>query len=152
ELEFWRSIKDGNDAADFDLYLQQFPSGIYAALARRKIAKLKGGTGDETVVSSETEKKEAEEAAQRENEARQKLAAEKSELEQRLAQREAEMAKREEELKKRAADAEKLVAEAPKKSASAILVLATLAAAGALGYAWYALQPPDQSAQRVAEL
>src|SRR4029079_17933845 len=29
ELEFWRSIKDGSDPADFDLYVQQFPSGIY---------------------------------------------------------------------------------------------------------------------------
>ncbi|MEW6690208.1 MAG: serine/threonine-protein kinase, partial [Pseudomonadota bacterium] len=42
ELEFWRSIKDGSDPADFELYVQQFPSGIYAALARRKIAKLRG--------------------------------------------------------------------------------------------------------------
>ena len=42
ELEFWRSIKDGNDPADFDLYVQQFPSGIYAALAKRKSAKLRG--------------------------------------------------------------------------------------------------------------
>src|SRR5262245_10705150 len=25
ELEFWRSIKDGNDTADFELYIQQFP-------------------------------------------------------------------------------------------------------------------------------
>src|SRR5258706_2509773 len=36
ELEFWRSIKDASDAADFDLYVQQFPSGIYAALAKRR--------------------------------------------------------------------------------------------------------------------
>jgi hypothetical protein len=44
ELEFWRSIKDGSDAADFQLYIEQFPHGIYVALARRKIAKLQGGT------------------------------------------------------------------------------------------------------------
>ena len=43
ELEFWRSIKDGNDPEDFELYVQQFPNGIYAALAKRKIAKLRGG-------------------------------------------------------------------------------------------------------------
>ncbi len=144
ELEFWRSIKDNQDPADFDLYLQQFPSGIYAALARRKIAKLRGATGDETVVSSEQEKKEAEEAARRETEAREKLAAEKAELEARLAKREAEMAKREAELKK-------LAEEAPKKTPVAA-VLATLAAAGAIAYAWYALKPPDQTAERVAEL
>jgi hypothetical protein len=145
ELELWRSIKDGSDAADFDLYLQQFPSGIYTALARRKIAKLKGTSGDETVVSAEIEKKEAEEAARRE-----KLAAEKAELEARLAQREAEMAKREEELKQRAAQAEKLAAEAPRKS-PVVAVIATLAAAGAIALAWYSIKP-DTSQQRVAEL
>ena len=150
ELEFWRSIKDNNDPADFDLYLQQFPSGIYAALARRKIAKLRGTAGDETVVSGE-ERKETEEAARRETEAREKLAAEKAELEARLARRESEMAKREAELKKIAEDAEKAAAEAPKKTPVSA-VLATLAAAGAIAYAWYALKPPDQSQQRVAEL
>ena len=142
ELEFWRSIKDGSDPADFDLYLQQFPSGIYAALARRKIAKLRAAPGDETVVSSEAEKRGAE--------AREKLAAEKAELEARLAQRESEMAKREEELKKRAAEAEKLAAEAPRKS-PVIPVLATLSAAGAIALAWYSIKP-DTSQQRVAEL
>jgi len=42
ELEFWRAIKEGNDPHDFELYVQQFPNGIYAALAKRKIAKLRG--------------------------------------------------------------------------------------------------------------
>src|SRR5919198_1476773 len=42
ELEFWRAIKDGNDPDDFELYVQQFPNGIYSALAKRKIAKLRG--------------------------------------------------------------------------------------------------------------
>ncbi len=42
ELEFWRSIKDGGDANDFDLYVRQFPQGVYASLAMRKIAKLRG--------------------------------------------------------------------------------------------------------------
>ena len=36
ELEFWRAIKDGTDPDDFELYVQQFPTGIYAALAKRK--------------------------------------------------------------------------------------------------------------------
>src|SRR5437764_4798327 len=43
ELEFWRSIKDGNDPEDFELYIQQFPNGIYAALAKRKISKMRSG-------------------------------------------------------------------------------------------------------------
>ena len=47
ELEFWRAIKDGNDPDDFELYVQQFPTGIYAALAKRKIAKLKGTAAPE---------------------------------------------------------------------------------------------------------
>ncbi|MBV9190110.1 MAG: SUMF1/EgtB/PvdO family nonheme iron enzyme [Betaproteobacteria bacterium] len=63
ELEFWRSIKDGNDPEDFELYIQQFPSGIYAALAKRKIAKLRGGpdvtqaptvSGTQTIVQTPT--------------------------------------------------------------------------------------------------
>jgi len=41
ELEYWRSIKDGNDANDFELYVQQFPNGVYATLAKRKIARLR---------------------------------------------------------------------------------------------------------------
>jgi serine/threonine protein kinase len=100
ELEFWRAIKDGNDPDDFELYVQQFPNGIYAALAKRKIAKLRGIPLDDTSVKAkEQEKKEQEEAARREAEAKSKLEAEKARLE-------AEMAKREEEYKKRQAEAE----------------------------------------------
>ena len=43
ELEFWRSIKDSNDANDFELYVRQFPQGVYASLAARKAAKLRSG-------------------------------------------------------------------------------------------------------------
>src|SRR5229473_496556 len=100
ELEFWRAIKDGNDPDDFDLYVQQFPTGIYAALAKRKIAKLRGVAPEETgAKAKEQEKKEAEEAARREAEAKAKLEAEKARLE-------AEMAKKEEEYKRREAEAE----------------------------------------------
>src|SRR6185369_17355482 len=59
ELEFWRAIKDGNDPADFDLYVQQFPSGIYAALARRKSAKLRGlATEDDEVKAKQAQEQE----------------------------------------------------------------------------------------------
>lgn len=47
ELEFWRSIKDSGDANDFELYLKQFPQGIYASLAGRRIARLRGLPGAE---------------------------------------------------------------------------------------------------------
>src|SRR5712692_2887244 len=103
ELEFWRAIKDGNDPDDFDLYVQQFPTGIYAALAKRKIAKLRGVAPEETGAKAkqqeEQEKKEAEEAARREAEVKSKLEAEKARLE-------AEMARKEEEYKKREAERE----------------------------------------------
>jgi serine/threonine protein kinase len=100
ELEFWRAIKDGNDPDDFDLYVQQFPTGIYAALAKRKIAKLRGVPLEEsTAKAKEQERKEAEEAAKREAEAKAKLEAEKARLE-------AEMARKEEEFKRREAEAE----------------------------------------------
>src|SRR3954453_2112984 len=100
ELEFWRAIKDGNDPDDFELYVQQFPTGIYAALAKRKIAKLRGMPLEETgAKAKEQEKKEAEEAARRESEVKTKLEAEKARLE-------AEMARKEEEYKRREAEAQ----------------------------------------------
>jgi len=96
ELEFWRAIKDGNDPDDFELYVQQFPTGIYAALAKRKIAKLRGATPEETTAEAKKqERKEAEEAAQREADARAKLAAEKEKLELELKRKEEEFQKRE---------------------------------------------------------
>src|SRR3954465_358995 len=101
ELEFWRAIKDGNDPDDFELYVQQFPNGIYAKLAKRKIAKLRGVPLDDesTAKAKEQEKKEAEEAARRGAEVKAKLEAEKARLE-------AEMARKEEEYRKREAEAE----------------------------------------------
>src|SRR5881296_3678356 len=44
ELELWRSIKDSNDPNDFELYVRQFPQGVYASLAARKAAKLRSGS------------------------------------------------------------------------------------------------------------
>src|SRR5213076_1813390 len=96
ELEFWRAIKDGNDPDDFELYVQQFPTGIYAALAKRKIAKLRGEPLDDSSVKArEAEKKEAEDAARKESEAKVKLAEDKAKLEAELARKEAEFQKRE---------------------------------------------------------
>ena len=108
ELEFWRAIKDGNDPDDFELYVAQFPTGIYAALAKRKIAKLRGIPLDDTSVKAkEAEKKEAEEAARRETEAKAKLADEKAKLE-------AELKRTDEDYQKRVAEAEAKRAEAEK--------------------------------------
>ncbi len=116
ELEFWRSIKDGNDPDDFELYVQQFPAGIYAALAKRKIAKLRGVAPEESgAKAKELEKKEMEEAAQREADAKNKLAEEKAKLEEQLAQREAEFKKKEAENEAKRIAAEKARAEADAK-------------------------------------
>jgi len=118
ELEFWRAIKDGNDPDDFDLYVQQFPTGIYAALAKRKISKLRGVAPEETGAKAkqqeEQEKKEAEEAARRETEVKGKLEAERARLE-------AEMARKEEVYKKREAEAEakRIAAETARAEAEA---------------------------------
>ena len=40
---FWESISGSADAADFEAYLEAFPSGVYAALARNRLARLGGG-------------------------------------------------------------------------------------------------------------
>jgi serine/threonine-protein kinase len=139
ELEFWRSIKDGNDPADFDLYVEQFPNGIYAALARRKSAKLRGLASG----AQAEERKELEEAMRREAEARQKLADEKAAMEAMLAKREAEFQQREASLSMREA-------EAPRRSP--LLPVLSVLAAVAIGIGlWQALKP-DPAASRVAEL
>ena len=147
ELEFWRSIKDGNDPADFDLYVQQYPSGIYAALAKRRSAKLRGLATEDSegkAKTQEQERSEIEEATRREAEARASLAAEKAEMEAVLAKREAEFLEREAALKKREA-------EAPKKPS--LVPAFTVVAVLAIGIgAWQALKPPDQTAERLAEL
>jgi serine/threonine-protein kinase len=76
ELEFWRSIKDSDDANDFELYVRQFPQGVYASLAARKAAKLRSGSpaddsgtrtmagADRTRVQRSVPRAEAEEGAQ----------------------------------------------------------------------------------------
>ena len=116
ELEFWRAIKDGNDPEDFELYVQQFPTGIYAALAKRKIAKLRGVAPEETgAKAKEQETREAEEAAKREAEVRAKLAEEKAKLEAELKRKEEEYRKREAEAEAKRLAAEKARAEADAK-------------------------------------
>lgn len=43
ELVYWKDIKDSEDLEDLEGFLDKFPSGIYADLARRRLRKL-GGT------------------------------------------------------------------------------------------------------------
>ena len=50
ERVFWESIKDSEHAADFEAYLEQFPGGTYAALARNRLARLTGRQEEKPVV------------------------------------------------------------------------------------------------------
>jgi serine/threonine protein kinase len=42
EMEFWREVKDSDDPEELELYIEQFPKGVYVELAQRKMAKLRG--------------------------------------------------------------------------------------------------------------
>ena len=42
EMEFWREVKDSDDPEELELYIEQFPRGVYVDLARKKIAELGG--------------------------------------------------------------------------------------------------------------
>lgn len=41
EITFWESIKDSTHASDFEAYLQSYPNGRFAPLARARLARLK---------------------------------------------------------------------------------------------------------------
>src|SRR4051812_17035240 len=40
ELEYWKEVKDSEDADDFLAFLEQFPNGKFAGLAQRRLKKL----------------------------------------------------------------------------------------------------------------
>lgn len=41
ELAFWNSIKDSRNTADFEAYIEKFPTGTFTSLARNRMASLK---------------------------------------------------------------------------------------------------------------
>lgn len=45
EIAFWNSIKDSKNAAEYQAYLQAFPSGVFAPLARLRVQQLGGNAG-----------------------------------------------------------------------------------------------------------
>lgn len=53
ELVYWKDIKDSTEPQDFEGFLEKFPAGIYADLARRRLRKLTHGSTspDQTVLS-----------------------------------------------------------------------------------------------------
>ena len=44
EIEFWKSIKDSDDPDMYRAYINEFPAGVYTALAKLKIKKLGGSS------------------------------------------------------------------------------------------------------------
>ncbi len=77
DLAFWNSIKGGTDPAVFEAYLQQFPKGIFAALARMKLNSLGTAKKAQAKAREEARRKALEEAqAKAAAEARAKLEAE----------------------------------------------------------------------------
>ena len=74
---FWESIVDSEDPLDFEAYLSQFPSGVYAPLARNRAAALRQAAEDAERLAAqrraEAERRAAEDAerlaAQRQAEA-----------------------------------------------------------------------------------
>ncbi|MBM3608865.1 MAG: hypothetical protein FJX29_10520, partial [Alphaproteobacteria bacterium] len=43
EITFWTSIQNSKNAAEYEAYLQVFPNGTFAPLARLRIQQLGGG-------------------------------------------------------------------------------------------------------------
>ena len=41
ESRFWTSVENSNDPAEYEIYLKRYPNGIYADLARIRVAKLR---------------------------------------------------------------------------------------------------------------
>ena len=41
DKEFWEGVKDSTDADELELYLEQFPQGLFVAEAKKKLAELK---------------------------------------------------------------------------------------------------------------
>ncbi len=50
ELGFWNDIKNSQDPADFQAYLQQYPAGVHAKLAQNKLTRLHGAGAEPTPI------------------------------------------------------------------------------------------------------
>ncbi len=119
ELAYWNAIKDGGRIAYFEAYLQQYPNGTFAGLARVRVGELKAAA------EREAEKKAAVEQAVKEQAAAEQAAKEKSEAERLVAEmaardrKEQERIAAEQENAKQAERQAKLKAEADAKAAEA---------------------------------
>ncbi len=59
ETLFWQTIKDSGNAADYRAYLQQFPNGVFAGLARNRVGKPSATLPATETVERETASEEA---------------------------------------------------------------------------------------------
>ena len=89
ELEFWRAIKDTDDPEELDLYIENFPQGVYVPLARRKLAELRGDKTSAADEATEQARLAAEEEAKK-----QALLKARRETEERVRREAAEKARR----------------------------------------------------------
>ena len=48
---FWQSVMNSSNPADFEAYLEQFPNGVFRALAENRLAALRASAGDRPVVN-----------------------------------------------------------------------------------------------------
>ncbi|NTV96045.1 MAG: protein kinase, partial [Thiobacillus sp.] len=111
EIEFWRSIKDSNDADDFDIYLKKYPQGHYAELAQLKLNKLRraeatmspSAKGVDETASGRTGSNRIEDIRRKAEEARRKAEDEMRRVEEELQRAEAAQFKAEEEAREKAA-------------------------------------------------
>ena len=53
-MVFWTSIADSRDVEDFRLYLTQFPKGVYAGLAAKRMRQLTVATSSDQVATNRT--------------------------------------------------------------------------------------------------
>ncbi len=56
DLAFWNSVRDSANAALFRAYLDKFPQGVFAVIAREKLKSLKTGTPNAAAASMKTPK------------------------------------------------------------------------------------------------
>lgn len=66
ELAYWDTIKGSNDRDLFDAYLQQYPGGVFASLARAKIKIIERAAGGEAAAQLEGQMKPPPQAGQTE--------------------------------------------------------------------------------------
>jgi formylglycine-generating enzyme required for sulfatase activity len=59
DLEFWNAVKDSNDPQEYKDYLDKFPNGQFAAIARRRAAGGRGGNNNPAPVKPPTNTRSA---------------------------------------------------------------------------------------------